>query len=239
MRKLSSNSRSGLLRSSRAVVETCEERSLLNSPSLPVNSGNDQCEIRSSGSDTRAYFASNTSVTESPAGNFSLIRTIDFGLWVNLGPTVSLTSVSMSGVSMSGSSGSDSIIAKDWSAPSSFQGFNFSGGDGNDFFSGSSRADTASGGNGNDFITGAGGNDNLSGSADADTVIGDAGNDTVGGGPGNDFVSGGSGVDRIFGDSGNDRVASADGVTDLVVDGGTETDTLFNADASDPIQNIP
>lgn len=87
------------------------------------------------------------------------------------------------------------------------------GGPGNDFLTGSNKADTINGGDGNDKIEARGGNDSLSGGAGDDEVNGGSESDTLDGGPGRDLLEGD--CTGCFG-PGNDTINSRDGEADSV-----------------------
>lgn len=82
------------------------------------------------------------------------------------------------------------------------------------------------GGNGNDTLIGGSNNDLLQGGAGDDNLDGQAGNDTLLGGIGNDVLTGGPGLDSMKGEDGNDTLNAADGLADLLVDGGSGNDTI-------------
>ncbi|NQV43326.1 MAG: cadherin-like domain-containing protein, partial [Rhodospirillales bacterium] len=75
---------------------------------------------------------------------------------------------------------------------------------GNDYYFGSTVADTIDGGAGNDKLEGWGGNDSLTGGLGNDTLLGGVGNDTLVGGGGNDFLEAGPGTDTLTGGAGSD-----------------------------------
>jgi Ca2+-binding RTX toxin-like protein len=85
---------------------------------------------------------------------------------------------------------------------------------------------TLNGGNGNDTLIGGSNNDLLLGGAGDDNLDGQAGNDTLLGGIGNDVLTGGPGLDNLKGEDGNDTLNAADGLADLLVDGGPGNDTI-------------
>lgn len=85
---------------------------------------------------------------------------------------------------------------------------------------------TLNGGNGNDTLIGGSGDDLLQGGAGDDNLDGQAGNDTLLGGIGNDVLTGGPGLDSMKGEDGNDTLNAADGLADLLVDGGSGNDTI-------------
>ena len=87
------------------------------------------------------------------------------------------------------------------------------GGPGNDFLTGSSKADTINGGDGNDKIEARDGNDSLSGGAGDDEVNGGSSSDTLDGGPGRDLLEGD--CTGCTG-PGNDTINSRDGEVDTV-----------------------
>jgi Ca2+-binding RTX toxin-like protein len=87
------------------------------------------------------------------------------------------------------------------------------GGPGNDFLTGSSKADTINGGDGADKIEARDGNDSLSGGAGDDEVNGGSSSDTLDGGPGRDLLEGD--CTGCFG-PGNDTIDSRDGEADSV-----------------------
>jgi Ca2+-binding RTX toxin-like protein len=94
------------------------------------------------------------------------------------------------------------------------------GGSGNDIL----RGDAA-----NDWLHGGSGNDSLYGDWGLDTLIGGAGDDTLDGGFHDDQLEGGSGIDSVFGGPGYDtiRIERDEAAFDFM-DGGDNTDTLFN-----------
>jgi len=108
-----------------------------------------------------------------------------------------------------------------------------SGGDQNDVFIGAQASYTGYGEEGNDRMLGSAsrdimygneGNDTLRGGGGDDYIQGDSGNDLLEGGAGNDELTGLSGSDIQRGGAGNDKLDwSPD---DVLVDGGSETDTL-------------
>lgn len=75
---------------------------------------------------------------------------------------------------------------------------------GNDYYFGSTVADTIDGGAGDDKLLGWDGNDSLTGGLGNDTLIGGNGNDTLDGGDGNDFLEAGTGTDTLTGGAGSD-----------------------------------
>jgi uncharacterized delta-60 repeat protein len=138
------------------------------------------------------------------------------------------------------------------------------GGDGNDVLNGDAGADVFIGGLGNDtadygdrtdpltVTIGSGtaddgaagerddvraGVENVSGGANNDTLVGDGVNNILRGNRGNDLLNGGPGADRMFGDAGDDTIHARDGITDLVLDGGSGFDKA-QKDPSDPRTNI-
>jgi uncharacterized delta-60 repeat protein len=86
-------------------------------------------------------------------------------------------------------------------------------------------------------IIGSKGNDTLVGDARPNFIDGRGGNDTIRGGGGIDTLIGGLGQDKLYGEDGNDFLDAKDGITDLVLDGGTGTDTA-RKDSSDPTTSI-
>ena len=88
-----------------------------------------------------------------------------------------------------------------------------------------------------EHILGGRGNDTLTGNGLANFINGNGGDDTIRGGGGNDTLVGGLGRDRLFGESGNDFLDARDGITDLVLDGGSGFDTA-KKDGSDPRTSI-
>jgi Ca2+-binding RTX toxin-like protein len=89
----------------------------------------------------------------------------------------------------------------------------------------------------NEHIIGGNGNDTLIGNDNPNFIRGGPGNDTIRGGGGNDTLVGDGGQDRLFGEGGNDFLDARDGITDLVLDGGADTDTA-KKDNSDPTTSI-
>jgi Ca2+-binding RTX toxin-like protein len=85
---------------------------------------------------------------------------------------------------------------------------------------------TLNGGNGNDTLIGGNSNDLLNGGAGNDNLNGGNGNDTLLGGANDDLLTGGPGLDSMKGEDGNDTLNAADGLADLLVDGGLGTDTI-------------
>jgi Ca2+-binding RTX toxin-like protein len=85
---------------------------------------------------------------------------------------------------------------------------------------------TMNGGNGDDTLIGGRGNDVLNGGAGNDNLDGGDGDDTLLGGIGNDVLTGGPGLDSMKGEDGNDTLNAADGLADLLVDGGLGNDTI-------------
>jgi Ca2+-binding RTX toxin-like protein len=85
---------------------------------------------------------------------------------------------------------------------------------------------TMNGGNGDDTLIGGSGNDVLNGGAGNDNLDGGDGDDTLLGGIGNDVLTGGPGLDSMKGEDGNDTLNAADGLADLLVDGGLGNDTI-------------
>jgi uncharacterized delta-60 repeat protein len=88
-----------------------------------------------------------------------------------------------------------------------------------------------------EHILGGRGSDTLTGNAAPNFIRGNGGNDTIRGGGGNDTLVGDGGQDRLFGDAGDDFLDARDGITDLVLDGGTGFDKA-RKDASDPRTSI-
>jgi uncharacterized delta-60 repeat protein len=88
-----------------------------------------------------------------------------------------------------------------------------------------------------EHIIGGNGADTLTGDGRPNFIDGRGGNDTIRGGGDNDTLVGGSGQDRLFGEAGNDFLDARDGITDLVLDGGSGTDTA-KKDGSDPRTSI-
>lgn len=95
---------------------------------------------------------------------------------------------------------------------------------------------TLNGGNGNDTLIGGNAGDSLLGGAGDDDLDGGSGNDTVRGGSNNDAVTGGPGLDSMLGEDGNDTINAADGLADLLVDGGSGND-LIHKDRTDNATN--
>jgi Ca2+-binding RTX toxin-like protein len=236
MRKLSSSCRSGLLRSSRAVVETCDNRRMFSVVTLTTTSSNDLYVIQISGSSWETGTPSFVTILSNGGVLYGTPST-----FINRGLVSSVT-----GFSLGTSNGDDAaIFSTAFPVPGGapFTGFNMSGGEGNDVLVGTNRNDIFSGGNGNDFLNGSGGNDTLRGDGNADSLFGQAGNDLLEGGNGDDSLEGGSdddtlvgggNADRVFGNGGNDRLEMKDSVVDLINDGGGDFDTgiLDNVDPS-------
>ena len=97
-------------------------------------------------------------------------------------------------------------------------------GDGDDVIRGSQGDDGLFGGNGNDDLDGGEGNDRLFGGAGRDQIRGGQGNDQLSGDIGNDDIDGGAGNDRLLGGVGDDTIRTGTG-TDLV-SGGRGADTF-------------
>jgi uncharacterized delta-60 repeat protein len=88
-----------------------------------------------------------------------------------------------------------------------------------------------------EHIIGGNGSDTLIGNSLPNHIRGGPGNDTIRGGGGNDTLQGDGGRDSLYGEAGDDFLDAKDGITDLVLDGGTEFDRA-RKDASDPRSNI-
>jgi hypothetical protein len=68
-------------------------------------------------------------------------------------------------------------------------------------------------------------------------IDGGTGNDELHGAGGKDTLIGKDGNDRLFGEAGDDFLDAKDGITDLVLDGGSGFDKA-RKDSSDPATNI-
>lgn len=82
---------------------------------------------------------------------------------------------------------------------------NLKGGQLNDKFYGSSKANRLEGNSGNDALKGRGGDDTLKGGSGIDKLVGNAGDDLLVGGRGSDRLNGGAGDDTLVGGVGNDH----------------------------------
>ena len=82
----------------------------------------------------------------------------------------------------------------------------------------------ASGGDGNDFVTGSLGGDQLFGDAGDDVLLGSGGADVLFGGAGNDVLTGGDGDDQMFGQAGDDRMVWNPGDDSDLMEGGEGND---------------
>jgi Ca2+-binding RTX toxin-like protein len=102
---------------------------------------------------------------------------------------------------------------------------------GDDTLTGAGANDVLDGGDGIDHLAGAGGNDSLDGGLGDDTLDGGAGDDTLHGGDGIDSLTGGIGNDQLFGDGGGDNLIGEAGNDQL--DGGDGNDRLEGGDGED------
>jgi len=107
----------------------------------------------------------------------------------------------------------------------------------NNFFGGTSGADTIHGNDGNDTLYGADGTDSITGDNGDDFLNGGGtGNDTLDGGNGNDTISGSSGNDFIIGGTGNDTVILYQGAA--TVSGGNGDDRYVIQGAAANIEDF-
>ncbi|MGJ8531684.1 MAG: LysM peptidoglycan-binding domain-containing protein [Alphaproteobacteria bacterium] len=97
---------------------------------------------------------------------------------------------------------------------------------------GSDFADDLAGNSSDNEIRGGDGNDILKGGDGADHILGEAGDDILNGENGNDVLTGGSGLDQFNGGAGDDNLYIDDDDFDvngdLIIDGGSGTDTLHH-----------
>ncbi len=108
---------------------------------------------------------------------------------------------------------------------------------GNDYLTGSSKADKLYAGAGNDVMLGGAGNDELFGGAGNDTLNGGRGNDILNGGDGNDVLDGGEGSDVLSGGAGADILSGGDGNDKLY--GGDGNDVLLGGKGADYLEGVP
>ncbi|HEY7120635.1 MAG TPA: choice-of-anchor D domain-containing protein [Tepidisphaeraceae bacterium] len=190
-------------------------------------------------------FAANDS-NENPF-NFAIVGTITPA--VGGGPSVT-AALSGGTLTVSGTSGIDTITLGGSSRKltvvangktvggSPFNGVSrivVNGNDGADRIDGSAVSVplVLNGGNGNDTLIGGGGNDALNGNAGDDNLDGGDGNDTLLGGSNDDVLTGGAALDSLKGEDGDDTLNGADGLADLLLDGGAGND-LVHKDRVDP-----
>ena len=100
--------------------------------------------------------------------------------------------------------------------------------EGDDYISGTPRADTIYGFGGNDDLSGLGGPDSLLGGADDDRLHGGGGNDSLYGEDGNDRLDGEAGNDSLAGGAGEDTLQGGAGAD--VFDGWSGSDTVLYDD---------
>ena len=106
------------------------------------------------------------------------------------------------------------------------------GGAGNDLLTAAEIgiADTITGGDGNDWLSGSGRADSLVGDAGVDLLTGSTGADTLDGGAGNDIVTGFNGNDSLIGGAGDDKY-------DVFGRGNANgSDTLSDASGNDTLE---
>jgi Ca2+-binding RTX toxin-like protein len=102
---------------------------------------------------------------------------------------------------------------------------------GNDFRTGTSRADVLYGNRGDDTLSGLGGNDALYGGRDNDILTGDGGDDILYGNLGNDILDGGEGNDALFGGQDDDTLIG--GAGNDVLSGDLGRDLLVGGPGAD------
>ena len=192
-----------------------------------------------------------TTLTVSTGGLFSLISIEDASLTGGTGNNVLDARTTTRPVTLDGGAGNDSLLggwADDWMI----------GGDGNDFINGYEGSDTAdfsrsargvtvnlnarvatAKGQGNDVlpsienVVGSNANDNIVGNFLCNILDGLRGNDVIRGGGGADIVDGGDGNDRIYGDEGTDSLSGGNG-NDTIY-GGSGNDTLWGDAGTDKL----
>jgi Ca2+-binding RTX toxin-like protein len=99
---------------------------------------------------------------------------------------------------------------------------------------GGDLGDTLTGGDGADELNGGAGADVLGGRLGSDVLKGGGGADTLAGNEGNDELTGGAGADSFTGSAGNDVFFAVDGVADMLISGGSGTDTAHYDAGIDP-----
>jgi serine protease AprX len=105
---------------------------------------------------------------------------------------------------------------------------------GDDRLLGGEGDDTLAGHPGGDMLEGEAGSDELYGGLDNDAVDGGSGDDLLGGHDGDDLLNGGNGADLFFGAAGSDAIDARDGVGDVRISCGPESDTV-TVDPLDPV----
>lgn len=125
-----------------------------------------------------------------------------------------------------------------------------SGGTENDLLKGGFDNDTLNGDAGNDTLRGEDGGDSMNGGDGADLIFTDeagqllSDNDVARGGAGNDTIQSFTGADQLFGDAGNDVFVYNDLLSNrmltsqVLIDGGTGTDTVVLKGQVLPVANI-
>lgn len=104
---------------------------------------------------------------------------------------------------------------------------------GSDVLNGNAGSDSIDGGDGDDQIAGQAGSDTLSGSAGNDSIVGAAGSDTIDGGEGSDVLSGNVGGDSLMGGAGADAMNGGTGSDSL--EGGSDDDVINGGTGSDSL----
>lgn len=102
---------------------------------------------------------------------------------------------------------------------------------GNDVLTGANAVDTIEGGDGADQLFGLGADDTLDGGIGDDALDGGSGNDTLRGGDGTDALFGQAGADQLFGDGGADQLQGGD--ADDQLDGGADNDRVEGGAGND------